>query len=40
MKLQEAIKAYDEGKIKHEDLVLASRIPRAEESIHRLEATG
>jgi methionine synthase II (cobalamin-independent) len=39
MKLQEAYQAYDEGKIGHDELV-AEQDAAAEDSIHRLEATG
>jgi len=39
MKLQEAYADYDEGKISYEDLV-AAQDAAAEDSIHRLEATG
>src|SRR5260370_8942789 len=38
-KLQEAIKAYDEGKIKHEDLV-REQDAACLDSIKRMEATG
>src|SRR6266853_677959 len=38
-KLQEAIKAYDEGKIKHEDLV-REQDTACLDSIKRMEATG
>ena len=39
MKLQEAYADYDEGKISYEDLI-AAQDAAAEDSIHRLEATG
>ena len=39
MKLQEAYADYDAGKISYEDLV-AAQDAAAEDSIHRLEATG
>src|SRR6476659_768131 len=39
MKLQEAYADYDEGKISHEDLI-GAQDAAAEDSIHRLEATG
>jgi methionine synthase II (cobalamin-independent) len=39
MKLQEAYADYDEGKISYDDLV-AAQDAAAEDSIHRLEATG